>query len=223
MTVTVPLSNSTASRAPRSTAHALAGSAAMLAVIARIASIFLWPPDADASHARMLATAGAHPSAWYAATWAEVVCWVCAGAAIWTATGLVHGRGLWPTRIGGYVCGASVVALGLVGGSQNAVTGILGAQPDAAAMVAVQDAISDSGALLPFVVLIMLGELLSMLFAVGLWRARLVGWWFPVLAVLAFVGFVLTSDSSNHLVILAGFLPLGAMWLALARLLFRHS
>lgn len=58
-------------------------------------------------------------------------------------------------------------------------------------------------------------------FAFGLARARLVGWWFVGLAVLSVAGYVVTASSSNHLVVLVGFLPLGATWLVLARLLIR--
>ncbi len=87
MTTTAPASLLTTIPAPARTGLRVAAGAALVAVLARTASIFLWPPDADASHAKMLATAGAHPTAWYAATWAEVVCWVAAGAAVLAATG----------------------------------------------------------------------------------------------------------------------------------------
>lgn len=219
-TVSTPIATA---GAPARPGLRVAAGAALLAVVARVASIFLWPPDSDASHAKMLATAGAHPTAWYAATWAEVVCWVCAGAAVLAAVALVRRRGIWPARVGGWVYGASLVTLGLVGGSQNVVTGVLGSQPDAATMVKVQDAINAAGAMLPFVLLVMLGELLQIFFAVGLCRARLVGWWYVALAVVAVVGYILTSDSSDHLVVLLGFLPLAASWAVLARLLGRAS
>lgn len=182
-------------------------------------SIFLWPPDSDASHAEMLATAGAHPSAWYAATWAEVICWVSAGAAVLAAAALVRGRGVWAARIGGWVCGASLLTLGLVGGSQNVVTGVLGSQQNREAMVHVQDAINAAGPMLPFVALIMLGELLSIVLAIGLARNGQVGWWYVALAVTTVVTHLLTSDYSDHFVNLLGFVPLAAWWLVLARLL----
>jgi hypothetical protein len=201
------------------TGRPVAAAAALLAVVARVTSIVLWPPDSDASHAEMLATAGAHPTAWYAATWAEVICWVCAGAAVLAMTGLVRGKGVWAARIGGWTCGSSLLTLGLVGGSQNVVTGVLGSQHDTVAMVKVQDAISAAGPMLPFVALVMLGELLSILFAIGLARNGLVGSWYVALAVATVVGYILTSDYSDHLVNLLGFVPLAAWWLVLARLL----
>ena len=48
---------------PHSRIRQIAGAAAVIAVLGRVASTFLWPPDSDASHARMLAAAAAHPSA----------------------------------------------------------------------------------------------------------------------------------------------------------------
>ena len=45
----------------------------------------------------------------------------------------------------------------------------------------------------------------------------------PVAAVAACVGYVLTSDSSDHLVVLAGFTPLAAVWLAVSRLLWHAA
>lgn len=222
MTTTAPASPG-ATLAPTRTGLRVAAGAALVAVLTRTASIFLWPPDADASHAKMLATAGAHPTAWYAATWAEVVCWVAAGAAVLTATALVRGRGVVPTRVGGWVYGAALLTLGLVGGSQNVVTGVLGSQPDAQAMLQVQDAMSSAGPMAPFVALVVLGEPFVIVFAAGLSRSRLVGWWYTALAVASGVGYVLTADSSDHLVVLLGFLPLAALWLVLARLLDRAS
>lgn len=206
-----------------SSVRRVAAGAAIGAVVARVASIFLWPPDSDASHAKMLATAGAHPTAWNLATWAEVICWVTAGFAVLVASGLASGRGARVSRIGGWVYGASLVTLGLVGGSQNAVTGVLARQAHPERMVNVVDDLHSAGALQPFVLLILLGELFVIVLAVGLARAGLVGWWFVGLSVLALAGYVATSSSSNHLVVLVGFVPLGTSWLLLARLLLAHA
>jgi hypothetical protein len=200
---------------PPTTGRRVAAGAAVLAIIARVASILLWPPDSDASHAQMLATAAEHQTAWTAATATEVVAWVSAGYAVLAVTGLVHGRGRWPARIGGWWCGVSLLALGLVGGALNSVTGVIAQQPERSAMIRVQDQLH-TPVLDAFVAIILLGELMLVIFGFGLVRARLVGWWFVVLCGLAVVGQVLTASSSSHLVVLAGFLPLGATWLALA-------
>ena len=220
MTLTAP---STPTRTTPTTTFQVAAVAAVAATLLRVASIFTWPPDSDASHAKMLATAGAHPTAWNLATWAEVLCWLSAGFAVLVALWLVRGRGFWPTRIGGWVYGASLVTLGFVGGSQNATTGVLAKQPHPGAMVQVIDDLHASGALAPFVMLVLFGELFAIVFAVGLFRARLVGWWYIAASVLAVVAYVVTSDSSNHLVILAGFVPLAATWLYLAKILSTPS
>lgn len=203
---------------PVTTRRRIAAVAAGGAVVFRIASIFLWPPDSDASHARMLATAADHPVAWQLATAAEVIAWLLAGFAVLTSIRLVADRGYWLTQVGGWVYGASLLALGFVGGAMNAVTGVLATEPSRDLMVKVQGDLS-SPVLTAMVALIMLGELFPIVFGLGLARARLVGWWYPALNTVALAAYVVTSDSSNHLVNLAGFVPLGASWLVLARLL----
>ncbi len=52
-------------------------------------------------------------------------------------------------------------------------------------MVRVVDDLHAAGSLLPFVLVVMVGELFALVLAVGLARARLVGWWYPALALLA--------------------------------------
>ena len=203
---------------PQGRLRLVAAAAAVVAVVARVTSIFLWPPDSDASHARMIATAAAHPSAWNAAAAAEALGWLAAGFAVLTALHLVSGRGRVLTRLGGWVYGASLLALGFVGGAMNSVTATLASEPNRALMVEVQGDFHEP-ILNAFVTLILLGELALVVFAVGLARARLIGWWYVVLAVMAVAGYVVTSTSSNHLVVLAGFAPLGASWLVVAWLL----
>jgi hypothetical protein len=204
---------------PTVTTRRVAGGAALAAVVLRLVSIVTWPPDSDASHARMLATAGAHPTAWNLATWAEVLCWTTAGFAVLTTLWLVGGRGFWLTRIGGWGYGVSLLVLGIMGGAMNAVTGVLAHEPSPRAMVTVIDDLHSAGSLAPFVMIVLLGELFAVPFAFGLRRAGLVGLWFPIATVVAIVGYVATSDSSAHLVVLAGFVPLAATWLGLARVL----
>lgn len=195
------------------------GAAALvLAVTSRVASILLWPPDADSSHARMLAGAASHPSRWAAATAVETVAWVAAGFAVLVTIPLVRGRGRVTTQLGGWVYGASLLTLGLVGAAMNSVTGTLAGEPDRAAMVKVQDHVG-SPTLTALVALVLVGELFVVPYAVGLHRARLVGRWYVGAAVLAILGYVATADSSDHLVVLAGFVPLAATLLALVPVL----
>jgi hypothetical protein len=196
----------------------LAAVAACVAVLARLVSVLTWPPDSDADHARMLATAAAHPAAWLTATYAEVVCWLLAGFAVLTVAGLVRGRGRGLAGASAWVYGTSLVTLGFLG-SLNVVTFVLAQQPDRGAMVAVVDDLHSSSAMAPFVAAVLVGELFLVVLCAGLARARLVGWWYVGLGVTAIAGYVVTADSSTHLVVLAGFIPLGASWLVLARLL----
>jgi hypothetical protein len=112
-----------------------------------------------------------------------------------------------------------LLILGLVGGSQNATTLVLAERPGRPQMVAVVDALHASAAMAPFVFVVLLGELFVVVLGVGLARAGRIGWWYVAASVLSIVGYVVTSDSSNHAVVLAGFVPLGATWLALAPLM----
>jgi hypothetical protein len=203
---------------PVTTRRRLAAVAAAVAVVSRVSSIFLWPPDSDADHARMLATAANHPTAWQLATSAEVIAWLLAGFAVLTGIRLVADRGYWLTQVGGWVYGVSLLTLGFVGGAMNSVSGVLASEPDRTLMVRVQGDLS-SPVLTAMVSLVLLGELFLVVFGLGLARSRLVGWWYPALSVLAVAAYVVTSDSSNHAVVLAGFVPLGATWAVLARLL----
>lgn len=196
-----------------------AGGAALAAIVLRILSIFVWPPDSDASTGAMVATAHRNAGAWVAATWLEVGCWVLAGVATLAVLRRVGTRGRWLAGVGGWVHGSSLLTLGLVGGAMNATTGVLAQEPDRALMVRAVGDLKGAEALMPFVLLVMIGELFAVALAAGLARARLVGWWFPVLALGAEATYLLTSDSSAHLVNLLGFLPLGVFWLVLARLL----
>ncbi|MGN6577146.1 MAG: hypothetical protein ACTHKG_15845 [Nocardioides sp.] len=192
-----------------------AAAAAVVAVLARVASIFLWPPDSDAGDAKMLATAQAHYRAWTAATAIETVAWVAAGCAVLVAITLVKSRGRLLTLVGGGLYGASLITLGLVGGAMNSVTGVLAREPNRALMVQVQGDL-ESPVLNACVALILLGNLMAVVFALGLVRARILGWWFPVVSVGAVLAYGLTSASGDHLVVLASFVPLGVTWLALA-------
>jgi hypothetical protein len=196
----------------------VAAGAAVLATVARVSSILLWPPNSDATHAQMLATAEAHRPAWALATLTETVAWLAAGFAVLTAMSLVSSRGWWPTRIGGWMYGSALLALGFVGTAMNGVTGVLATEPGRAAMVRVQDHLHGPS-LDAAVAFVLLGELFALVFAVGLYRSGVVGWWFVAVSVAAEVGYVLTSDSSSHLVVLAGFAPLAVSWLTLARVM----
>lgn len=201
----------------------LAAVAGAAAVAARAISILAWPPDSDASHARMVATAASHPAGWLVGTYAEVVCWVLIAFAILTAIRVVPGRGFWLTQIGGWVSGVAMLVLGLVGGAMNVDTLVIAQQPERSAMVRLVDAQHASAAMAPFIAVILVGELFLVPFAVGIARSGLAGRWLPVAAAAACVGYVATGDSSNHLVVLAAFVPLALVWLAVSRLLWRAA
>ena len=197
----------------------LAGHALLAATALRLVSIFLWPPDSDASHAKMLATAAAHPRLWDAATLVEPLAWLLAAPAVFACVGLVRGRGRVLTTVGGWVWGISVLALGFTAVALNGVTAVLATEPRPALMVKVIDDLKAAPILFPLVVLVLLGLPGLVVFALGLARARLFGWWLPALAAVAVTGYVVTENFSSHLVVLAGFLPLAAVWVAQARLL----
>src|SRR3954451_25239824 len=113
-TTTARLATDAAVDLPPSPTRLVAAAAAVVAVVARTASIFLWPADTDASHERMLAAAAAHRGAWNPATAAEAVAWLAAGFAVLTTLQLATRRGRRLTRMGGGVYGVALLALGFV-------------------------------------------------------------------------------------------------------------
>lgn len=204
---------------PRRVNHKLAGYALLAATALRIVSIFLWPPDSDASHAKMLATAAAHPGLWNAATLVETAAWLLAVPAVFSCVTRIRGRGRLLTTLGGWLWAVSMLALGFVGLALNGVTGVLASEPRPALMVQIIDDLKRAPVLLPPVILILLGLPALVAFTVGLTRAGLFRWWLPALATTAALAYLTTEEASNHLVVLASFLPLAAVWVAQAGML----
>lgn len=208
---------------PRHLNHKLAGYALLAATALRTVSIFLWPPNSDASHAKMLATATAHPALWNAATLVEPAAWLLAVPAVFSCITLVAGRGRLLTTIGGWLWAVSMLALGFVGIALNGVTAVLAGEPHRALMVQIIDDIKHAPVLLPPVLLVLLGMPALLVFTAGLTRAGLFRWWLPALAATAVLAYLATEEVSSHLVVLAGFLPLAAVWAAQARMLIGVS
>jgi hypothetical protein len=198
----------------------IAAAAAALAVLGILTQVLTEPAGGESSTARALAAAGAHQGAWFAADWAEILGYTAAALAVATVTGLVRGRGGWLTATGGWLTTASFLVLGL--NALSLAEGVLAAQPDRAAMVRAEDAISASGALTPLL-LLAFGSLLGpVLLAFGLWRSGRIGWWLPALSVAGAVLFVVSGAAEgSRVAALAGQLPLCAQLAVLGWLCLR--
>jgi hypothetical protein len=201
----------------------VAASMLLAAIVARIISIFLWPSGSDATHATELAAAAAHPAAWYAATWVEAAAWLLAIPAVIVLIGLARRRGATLAWVGGSALVLGYAMLGCATSSLNAVTGVLAAQPDPASNLQTLDALHASPALMVPALAIELGMLGALLLAIGLALGHFANWALPGVAVLVVLASVVTSDSDSHIVILAGFLPLAALWAWLAFIVLRHG
>jgi hypothetical protein len=79
----------------------------------------------------------------------------------------------------------------------NIVAATLGQRADRASSAAVWHSLVQSPVLIVFLVVLLFSELAVVPFAIGLVRARLAGWWFPVLAVLAIVGGTRTESAGS--------------------------
>ena len=201
----------------------IAGSMMFAAIAARVISIFLWPSGSDAGHARELAAAATHPAAWYTATWTEAAAWLLAIPTVIVLIGLARRQGATLVVVGGGGIVLGYAMLGCAMSSLNAVTGVLAAQPDQAAALHTLNALHASPALMALSLAVEVGMLCAVLLAVGLALGHFANWAMLGVTVLIVAASVVTSDSDNHLIILAGFLPLAALWAWLALIVFRNG
>jgi hypothetical protein len=177
----------------------LACVAGVLAIIATLASKLLEPSGAEKSTTKAFALARAHQGAWFASTWAEIVGFTAAALLVITVTGLVRGRGVWLTAIGGWLTTMSFLVIGL--NAISLVQGVMARQPDQQSMIHTYNQINSSAALLPLLICALLSAVAPILLAFGLWRAGLIGWWLPALSVASAVLFTALGggDSSSAL------------------------
>jgi hypothetical protein len=165
----------------------LACIAGIVAVIGTLASKLLEPSGAEKSTTQAFALARAHQAAWFASTWAEIIGFTTAALLVATVTGLVRGRGVWLTAIGGWLTTMSFLVIGLNG--LSLAQGVMARQPDQAAMIHTYDQINSSAALLPLLIFALLSAVAPIVLAVGLWRSGLIGWWLPAVSIASVVLF----------------------------------
>ncbi len=174
----------------------IAMAAAVVAIVGILTAPALEPSGAESGTAKAFALARAHEGAFIVSVWADVIGFCAAAFAAVTVGGLIRGRGARLTATGGWLTNVSMLAIGLnlLGFAQI----VLAQQPDQAAMIHAYNQISSSSALVPFFVIASLSVVGPVVLAFGLWRARQIGWWLPMLAVLAVAWFVaLGSGDSN--------------------------
>ena len=200
----------------------VAAGAAAVAIAARALEIVLAPAGVEGSTREMVAAQAAHPVAAYLSTWATMIAFSAAAFACLTLTGLVReGRGAGLARVGGWLNGLSLVVLGTdtLGLAQTAIAG--GSDRDA--IVRANDAIASSPALLPVILVLVLGLVFPIVQGVGLARAGAVGWWYVAVAVVQAVLFFALGSEHSLALNLVGLVPLAAIWATWSWLLNRAA
>ncbi len=200
----------------------VAAAAAVVAIVARTLELLLAPPGVDASTREMVAAQVAHPTAAYLSSYADMLAFSAAAFACLTLTGLTRdGRGARLARIGGWLNGLSLIALGTdaIGIAQIAIAD----GSDRASIIKANDAITSSPALLPIIIVLMLGLVFPILQGVGLLRAGAVGWWYVATTVVAAVFFFVFGGEHSVALNLVGMVPLAAIWGTWALLLNRAA
>lgn len=200
----------------------VAAAAAVAAIVARTLELLLAPPGVDASTREMVAAQAAHPTAAYLSSYATMLAFSAAAFACLTLTGLTRdGRGARLARIGGWLNGLALIALGTdaIGIAQIAIAG----GSDRSAIIKANEAITSSPALLPIIIVLMLGLVFPILQGVGLLRVGAVGWWYVATTVVAAVFFFVFGGEHSVALNLVGMVPLAAIWGTWALLLNRAA
>ena len=166
----------------------IAMAAAIVAIVGILAGPGLEPSGAESSTAKAFTLARAHEGLFIASVWADMIGFCAAAFAAVTVAGLIRGRGAQLTAAGGWLTTVAMLSIGLnlLGLAQI----VLAQQPDQAAMTHAYDQIDSSRAWTPFFVIASFSVVGPVVLALGLWRARQVGWWLPALALFAVAWFV---------------------------------
>jgi hypothetical protein len=171
-------------------------------------SHLLWPAHSEGSTSEQIRAAGAHSTAWAAATFVETIGWLLLVPAIVVLLQSVTGRGRRTTAIGGWVAIAGL--FGYYGaGVMNIVTIEMGRRPDPGAMASFAQALKhDNDLFLLIVAPLLLGTLAFIVVFAGLARAGWFGWWVPAAAFVGIGASQALSESENALALIAAYLPM---------------
>jgi len=172
------------------------------------ASHFLWPAHSEGTNTQQIAAAGAHSTAWAAATLVETIGWLLLVPALVVLWQGVAGRGRRLTTIGVWVSIAGL--FGYYGaGVMNLVTIEMGRRHDPAVMTAFSQSLKhDNSLFLLIVAPLLLGTLALVVVFAGLARAGWVGWWVPLAAFLGIAASQALSSSENAPALVAAYLPM---------------
>jgi hypothetical protein len=185
---------------------ALAGAIGLVVTLVRI---LVEPEGIEGSVRQSMMASSAHPTLTNVMNVCEVLSWPLLAFACVTLTGLVRGRGKWLTQIGGWGVGISFLVIGING--LSIAEAELAKEPGRTAMVAGFIHLQSSPAVLPLLIPMITSILWPVVLAFGLQRARLVGWWYPVLAIVRLAMFMLLDGEHARALNLIGFVPLAVL------------
>jgi hypothetical protein len=195
----------------------------MLAPILTLAGAASWPTGSDGSTADELRAAAAQPALWGLASILDVLPWLLLLLGAIGVLGFLRGRGGVLGLIGAIGVAAGAFATCIVGGVNLLVVPVVAAQSDRAAAVRFMDSLTAQPTALPFILLIYVGLIGTILLTFGALRGGLVRWWVPVLLVVgAVVNTALNSDLYG-LAAAATFVPFALAELLLGLALLRTT
>ncbi len=182
-----------------------------------LAWAIIWPTNPEDTGAAFT-SAAAHNGAWQLAASLMAVCFAVAVPALVATLALVDGRrGRRLATTGALLAAAGFVADSMAG-MFSLMMAVLAGEPDRANMLDAWNTFGSRPASLVTVVFILLGHLGLILLALGLWRARLTGWWVPLVI---FAGMVVeTVVPSGHHGSVATAVLIGAGFVGIFRALW---
>lgn len=192
----------------------------MLAPIVTVIGAATWPAGSDGSTADELHAAASQPGLWGVASLFDILPWVLLVPGAIGVLGYLRHRGRTLGMVGAIGIGAGAVATCVVGGVNLIVVPVVAAQPDRATAVHFMDRLTGQPSTLPFILLIYIGLIASILLAFGAMRGGLVRWWVPVLLVVGVVVNIVLNNDLSGVAAAATFIPVAIAEFLLGLALF---
>jgi hypothetical protein len=195
----------------------------LLAPVLTVIGAASWPAGSDGSTADELRAAAAQPALWRVASILDVLPWALLLLGAVAVLGYLRGRGGVLGMLGAIGVAGGAFATCVIGGVNLLVVPVVAAQPDRAAAVRFMDSITGQPTTLPFLLLIYIGLIGTVLLTFGALRGGLVRWWVPVLLVVGVVVNVALNDGLSGLAAAATFVPFAVAELLLGLALLRSD